>query len=755
MLAWRAKYVKAQELKDSEERADEQHRRAEKEARAARRLRWISAGLILCLVATGFTAWLAGKFGVRAHRQAQLNFARELDAAATSNLQWDPQLSLLLALRAVSVLHAAHDDKPLPAYSLDALSQAVQASRQTHELRLDNPTAKMLDAAYSPDGSRIVTAADDGTAYVWDASSGKRLFALVSDKVGIERAIFGPKGKYIATLDLSGIVRLYTSSGSSLGAVPEDNGYQAQQVTFTPDESQLVIVNFRSNAPSAIDFQDISQGTLGKKTTLPIASEFIRQFGGSIAISPDSARMAFGGLGHLGVIVQIRPYKVTMLPGHKGTIYSIVFSPDGKRLATGSTDGTAKIWDAETGTLLMDLRGHTNTVFRVAFDSANSSRLATASADGTARIWDIATGKPLTILTGHKNAVNSVAFSPDGARIITASWDGTAILWDTPSFHSGPVNSVAFSHGRMASSGQDGKVRIWDASGFPPRSSMVLAAAPGSVMSTAFSPDGSRIAASGANGWAKVFDSSGKLLFSLKNEYDRDVNGIAFNPTGDRIVTAHDDGAVRVWDVSSGASVFGITGFGGAVSCAIYSPDGQHLATAGADQIVRLWDASGNPWPGPGAKQFVRLMQDQVISLAFSPDGKYLVASTLGGTVEVFDLVAGRDFQLIGHRMAVPTVAFDKDGKHLATASWDRTVRVWNLATHTATLVFTHPRGVESVAFSADGKYLATGCDDGVVRLFPLDDNELLTIARARVTRALSTDECHQYLHSDQCSIGP
>ncbi|HTW46419.1 MAG TPA: hypothetical protein VMD92_00650 [Acidobacteriaceae bacterium] len=758
VLAWRAKYVKAQELRDSEERAEEQHRRAEKEARAAKHLRWISVGLILCLIATAFTAWLAGKFGMRAHQQAQLNFARELDAAATSNLQWDPQLSLLLALQAVSVLHTAHEDKPLPAYSRDALSQAVEASRQTFEMRLDNPAAKMLDADYSPDGSRIVTAADDGTAYVWDASSGKRLFVLVGDKVGIERAIFGPGGKYIATLSFNGIVRLYTSSGTSLGAVPEDNGSQTLQVAFTPDESQLVIVRLRPKASSAIEFQDISQGTLGKKTTYPIASEFIRQFGDSIAISSDGSRMAFGGTGHVGVILQFHPYKVFMLSGHKGTIYSIAFSPDGQRLATGSTDGTAKLWDVHTGAMLMDLRGHTNTVFRVAFDSANPSRVATASADGTARIWDIATGKPVMILTGHKNAVNSVAFSPDGGRIVTASWDGTAILWDTPSFHSGPVTSVAFSHERMASSGQDGTARIWDASRFPPRSLFMLPETSDGMTSVAFSPDGSRIAVSGANGWARVFDSSGKLLFSLQG-FSRDVNGIAFNPQGDRIVTAHDDGnndgSVRVWDASSGTSVFKISRYQGAVTSAIFSPDGQHLATAGADQIVRLWDTSGNPSPGPGAKQFVRQMQDQVMGLAFSPNGRYLVASTLGGTVEVFDLVAGRDFQLIGHRMAVPTVAFDKDGKYVATASWDRTVRVWNLHTHTTTLVFTHPRGVESVAFSADGKYLATGCDDGVVRLFPLNDNELLAEARARVTRSLTADECHQYMHSDQCPVEP
>ncbi len=758
VLAWRAKYVKGQELRESEERAQEQHRRAEKEAREARRLRWISAGLVLCLIATAVAAWLAVKFGARAHEQAQLAIAQDLEAAAAANLQWDPQLSLLLALQAASRFQAIHQNTPLPTLSRDAVSQAVQASRLIHIMPTGNPGAKMLDAAFSPDGSRVVTGADDGTATVWDVASGNHLFPLPGGKAGVQRAIFSPHGQYIATLSLDGVARLFTSSGASMGAVPEDKGAWAVQVMFTPDD-RLVVVNSRgSDAPAAIDFWEISQSTLGNKTSVPVPAEFIRDYGDAIAISPDSSRMAFAGSSHVAMILQFHPQQVFMLSGHTGTIYSVAFSPDGKQLATGSTDGTAKIWDAKTGELVMNLRGHTNTVFRVAFDPANPLRVATASADGTERIWNITTGHPLAILTGHRSVVNSVNFSPDGRTIVTASWDGTAALWDASSFHSGPVTSLAISGTRLASSGQDGTARIWDLSSYPPRSLLVLPEKSDNMSSVAFSPKGDRLAASGANGWAKVFDSSGNLLFSLPAS-NRDVNSIAFNPTGDRIVTAHDvgpeGGSVRVWDASSGSEVFNITHYQGAVNAAIYSPDGQQIATAGSDQMVRLWDASGNPWPGSGAKQFVRRLQDVVMSLAFSPDGKLLAASTLDGTVEVFDLVGGRDFLLIGHRMAVTTVVFDASGKRLATSSWDRTARVWDVASHTATLVFTHPRGVEAVAFTADGKYLATGCDDGVVRTFPLDDNELLAVARAHVTRGLTNDECRQYLHTDRCPAGP
>lgn len=117
---------------------------------------------------------------------------------------------------------------------------------------------------------------------------------------------------------------------------------------------------------------------------------------------------------------------------------------------------------------------------------------------------------------------------------------------------------------------------------------------------------------------------------------------------------------------------------------------------------------------------------------------------------------AGSDlYGLSGHGMAVSSVAFDPSGKLLATASWDRTARVWDLSSHRELFVFTHPHGVESVAFSSDGKFLATGCDDGMVRLYPLDYNELLKLARSRVSRTLTPEECKQYLHSDHCPLLP
>ncbi|MDX2230249.1 MAG: hypothetical protein NW220_11470 [Leptolyngbyaceae cyanobacterium bins.349] len=161
----------------------------------------------------------------------------------------------------------------------------------------------------------------------------------------------------------------------------------------------------------------------------------------------------------------------TRLEGHQGSVLSVVFSPDGSKLATSGEDGTARIWDT-SGKQLAELKGHQGSVLSVVF-SPDGSKLATSGDDGTARIWDTS-GKQLAELKGHQGSVWSVVFSPDGSKLATSGADGTARIWDTSGKqlaelkgHQGLVWSVVFSPdgSKLATSGDDGTARIWDTSG--------------------------------------------------------------------------------------------------------------------------------------------------------------------------------------------------------------------------------------------------------------------------------------------------
>jgi dipeptidyl aminopeptidase/acylaminoacyl peptidase len=159
------------------------------------------------------------------------------------------------------------------------------------------------------------------------------------------------------------------------------------------------------------------------------------------------------------------------LLGHTSWVLSVAFSPDGKRLATGAGDHTAKIWDLDSGKAALTLEGHTSRVMSVAF-SPDGKRLATGAEDYTAKIWDLDSGKAALALEGHTNSVTSVAFSPDGKRLATGSWDNTAKIWDLDSGkaaltlegRTSSVTSVAFSPDgkRLATGASDNTAKIWN-----------------------------------------------------------------------------------------------------------------------------------------------------------------------------------------------------------------------------------------------------------------------------------------------------
>ena len=315
---------------------------------------------------------------------------------------------------------------------------------------------------------------------------------------------------------------------------------------------------------------------------------------------------------------------------HDDGVWAVAFSPDGKYLATASSDDTGRLWDGTTGREVARLN-HDDQVSAVAF-SPDGKYLATASWDKTARVWDGTTGREIARLN-HDDAVNTVAFSPDGKYIATASADFTGRLWDG-------------STGREIARLNHYK----------------------DVYAVAFSPDGKYLATASFDKTARVWDgSTGTEVARLS--HDNQVNAVAFSPDGKYLATASSDDTGRVWDRSTGTEVARLN-HNDQVWAVAFSADGKYLATASWDDTAQVWDAMTGT-------EVARLNHDEKVNtVAFSRDGKYLATASWDKTARVWDAMTGTEVARLNHNDQVYAVAFSRDGKYLATASRDNTAQI-------------------------------------------------------------------------------
>ena len=284
------------------------------------------------------------------------------------------------------------------------------------------------------------------------------------------------------------------------------------------------------------------------------------------------------------------------LTGHSDWVRSVVYSPDGRYLASGSGDKTIKISGVATGKQLRTLTGHSDTVSSVVY-SPDGRYLASGSNDKTIKIWEVATGKQLRTLTGHYGEVYSVVYSPDGRYLASGSWDKTIKIWDvvtgkqlrTLTGHSSPVLSVVYSpDGRYLASGSSDKtIKIWEvATGKQLRT---LTGHSGSVYSVVYSPDGRYLASGNDDKTIKIWEvATGKQLRTLTGHSDV-VRSVVYSPDGRYLASGSDDDTLTIWEVATGNELRTLTGHSETVFSVAYSPDGRYLASGSVDDTIKIW----------------------------------------------------------------------------------------------------------------------------------------------------------------------
>jgi WD40 repeat protein len=292
------------------------------------------------------------------------------------------------------------------------------------------------------------------------------------------------------------------------------------------------------------------------------------------------------------------------LTEQKRQVLGVIFSPNGKFLASASADNTVRLWDLAKGTLAKTLSTCDTPVITVAFSSDNSL-LASGEYGGVIKVFDVAAGTELRAWRGHANDIRGVTFSPDGKTLATTSYDGTIKLWDPIS---GRLNGGAPIGGRG-----------W---------------------SLAYSPDGKTLAVGQESGLVILFDvATGALVAKLSGQ-NAHVRSLAFHPDGQTLVAATDepDQSIHLWDLITLKEKEPLTGHTSGINSCAWRADGGVLASCGlSDGTVRLWDIGASP---PRCKT-MQLIPDGTIwlhSLALSPEGRYLATANPDGTIYILKL---------------------------------------------------------------------------------------------------------------------
>jgi WD40 repeat protein len=442
-------------------------------------------------------------------------------------------------------------------------------------------------------------------------------------------------------------------------------------------------------------------------------------------------------------VLQAEKPRKAFLYGHSFHVSIVVFSPNGKTLASGSFDGSVRLWDVETRQPLgqpLALAGDSFSIQSMAF-SPDGKTLASGSFDGIVRLWNVETRQLLGELVNDSSSVYSVAFSPNGKLLASGNGDNTVRLWNIETKrvlskplvgHSSSVYSVAFSpDGKTIASGSDDKtVRLWEVETKQALSEPLVGHS-SSVYSLAFSPDGKILASGSDDKTVRLWEIETKQpLGDPLVGHSNDVRTLAFGPDSKILASGSEDNSLRLWNVETGNLISEtLVGHSVFVTSAFFSSSGKIIASGmGLDNTVRLWYLQ--------TKQ--RLSQtlikyfDEINSVVFSPDSKILALGSKDNTVRLLDIETRKALgePLVSHfddYSEVNSVAFSPDSKTIAFKNDDNALILWDVQTRQplAKPLVGDDDFVLSVAFRSDGNTLVYG-GDYLVRLWDIETKQPL-----------------------------
>jgi WD40 repeat protein/beta-lactamase regulating signal transducer with metallopeptidase domain len=507
-------------------------------------------------------------------------------------------------------------------------------------------------------------------------------------------------------------IALFAFAAALLATAPRLSQATASALASEPRANESTTSIRETGFPEAVQFLS---------TPIRLNLSDVRGRFAAAALSPDGSRVALANDAEV-CVWDLRERRIAFrYRGHSATVNAVIFSPDGRTIASAGNDAVVRVWSAVDGADVRLFDGHANWIFALAY-SPDGSELASAGYDRRIRIWNLERGVSVHTLAGHDAAVRAIAFSPDGRRLASAGGDGRLAIWDVRSgdvvrsiaAFRGAVRAIAFSPDgtRIAAGGDDRAVRFWNTSHGAPSASIPVADA---VTTLRFTPGGTVLLAGQFGGQiANIRPQTGTLRGSVGPARPIHADAIAAlltSPNGHALLSVSHDGAVFAWP-SAGLPETArreIYNHAQPVTCTAASPDGLWLATGTADGVVRIWNCAT-------ASEHRRLAAHVggTIAIAFLGNSRLL---TVGRDehVRVWDLANG---QAVRH-LALPTadvrIALAPDARQLAVVGPKMAgAMIWDVETgRVAKRYGARLGGLTAVAFGPDDRRLFVGSPAG------------------------------------------